>query len=78
VVTSSKDWISPTLMVAEWEAAVSQFTMLTPHLYYSASSCRRTSHHTAHPGKPLRIVMILTTQTFYQHFNQEEAEGLKL
>jgi len=62
-------------MVAEWEAAVTKFTELTPHLHYCTFSRRRASHRATLDGKPWRIVTILTIQTFYQQFNQEEANG---
>jgi type I site-specific restriction endonuclease len=64
-------------MMAEWEAAVTKFTELTPHLHYSTSSSRRASHRASHHGKRWRIVVISTVETFYQRFNQQEADGSK-
>jgi hypothetical protein len=64
-------------MVAEWEAAVTKFTELTPHLHYGTSSWRRASHRATLHGKPWRIVVISTIETFYQRFNHEEANGSK-
>jgi hypothetical protein len=62
-------------MVAEWEAAVTKVTELTPHLHYGTSSWRRASHPVALHCEPWRIVMISTIETFYQRFNPEEADG---
>jgi hypothetical protein len=64
-------------MVTEWEAVVTKFTELTPHLLYGTSSWRRASHRTTLPGKPLRIVVISTIGTFYQWFHDEEATSSK-
>jgi hypothetical protein len=64
-------------MVAEWEAAVTKFTELTPHVHYGTCSCRRASHRAALHGKPWRIVVIANIETFYQRFHQEEADGSK-
>jgi hypothetical protein len=64
-------------MVAEWEAAVTKFTELTPHLHYGTCSWRRASYRAALHGIPWGIVVILTIDTFYQWFNQEEANGSK-
>jgi len=64
-------------MVAEWEAAVTKFTELSPHLHYSTSSWRRASHGATLCGKPWRSVLISTIVTFYQRLNQEEADGSK-
>jgi len=63
-------------MVAEWKAAVTQFTELTPHLHYCTSSWRRASHRAILHGKPWRIVVILTIETCYQPIKHEEAGGL--
>jgi len=62
-------------MVAEWEAAVTKITELTPHLHYGTSSRRRASHRAALHGKPWGTVLIMTIETFYQQFNQEEDNG---
>jgi len=64
-------------MVAEWEAAVTKFTELTPHLHYGTFSWRRASHRATLHGKLWRIVVISTIETFYQRFNHEEADGSK-
>jgi hypothetical protein len=64
-------------MVAEWEAVVTKFTELTQDLHYGTSPWRRASHRVTLYGKPWRIVMISTIETFYQRFNHEEADGLK-
>jgi hypothetical protein len=64
-------------MVAEWEAAVTKFTELTPHLHYGTSSWRMASHRATLHGKLWRIVVISTIETFYQRFNHEEADGSK-
>jgi len=64
-------------MVAEWEAAVTKFTELPPHLHYGTSSWRRASHRAIRDAKPWRIVVNSTIETFYQQFNHEEADGSK-
>jgi len=64
-------------MVAEWEAAVTKFTEFTPHLHYGTSSLRRGSHRATLHDEPGRIVVISTIETFYQHFNHEEADSSK-
>jgi hypothetical protein len=64
-------------MVAEWEAAVTKFTELTPHLHYGTSSWWRASHRGTLHGKPWSIVLTSTTETFYQRFNHEEADSSK-
>jgi len=64
-------------MVAEWEAAVTKLTELTPHLHYGTSSWRRASHRATLHGKPWRIVVISSIETFYQPLNHEEADGSK-
>ena len=63
--------------MAEWEAAVTKFTELTPHLHYGTSSCWRASHRATVHGKPWRIVVISTIENFYQWLNQEEPDGSK-
>jgi hypothetical protein len=63
--------------VAEWEAAVTEFTELTPHLHYGISSWRRASHRATLYGKPWRTVVISTIETFYHRFYHEEADGSK-
>jgi hypothetical protein len=52
IVTSSEASNSPKVMVAEWEAAMTKFTALTPHLHYSTSSWRRISHSAKLDGEP--------------------------
>jgi len=74
-MTSSLGWNSPKPIVAEWEAAVTKFTELTPHLHYGTSSCRKASHRATLHRKPWRLVMISTIETFYQWSNQEEADS---
>jgi len=64
-------------MVAEWEAAVTQYTELSPHLHYSTSSRRRGSHRATLHGEPWGIVMSSTIEIYDQRFNQEEADGSK-
>jgi len=64
-------------MVAEWEAAVTKFTELTPHLHYGTSSWRRACNRATLHGKPWRIVVMSTIDTFYQWFNHQEADGSK-
>jgi len=61
-------------MVAEWEVAETMFTEFTPHLHDGTSSSRRASHRAALHGKPWRIFVISTFETFYQHFHPEEAD----
>jgi len=65
-------------MVVEWEAAVTKFTGLTPHLHYGTSSWRRASLRATLHGKQWSIVVISTIETFSQWFNQQEADGSKL
>jgi len=77
IVTSSQGWNSPEPMVAEWEAGVTKFTELTPHLHYGTCSLRKTSHRATLHSKPWTIVVISTIETFYQRFNNEEADSSK-
>jgi len=65
-------------MVAEWEAIATKFTELTAHLQYSTSSWRMESHLATLHWKPCGIVVMLSTETFHQQLNQEEADSSKL
>jgi len=64
-------------MVAEWEAAVTKFTELSPDLHYGTSSWRKASHRAIRHGTQWKLVVISTSDTFYQRFNHEEADGSK-
>jgi hypothetical protein len=63
--------------VAEWKAVVTKFNELMPQLHYGTSSRRRASHRDTLHGKLWRIGVILTIETFYQGFNQEEVDDSK-
>jgi len=77
MVTSSYGWNSPKRMVAEWEAAVTEFNELTPLLQYGLSSWRWASHRVNLCDKPQKIVVISTIETYYQWFNYVEANSSK-
>jgi len=77
ILSSSSGLNSPKPMVAEWEAAVTKCAEWTPHLHYSTSSRRRSSHRATPHGKPWTIVVISTIGTFYQLCNRAEADSLK-
>jgi len=63
-------------MVGDWDAAVTKFTELTPHLHYGTFSWRKAFNRATLQGQPCRIVVISTFETFDQRFNHEEADGL--
>ena len=76
-MTSSSGLNSPEPMVADWEATLTKFTKLTPHLHYSNSSWRRISHRATLHGKLWGIVVVSTSETFHQQCIHEEANSLE-
>jgi len=75
IVTSSSGGNSLKPMVAEWEAQVTKFTELPPHFRYDTFSWRRASHWATLHGKPWRIIVISSIETFCQQVTQGEANG---
>jgi len=65
-------------MVGEWEAAETRFPDFTPYFYYSTSWWRRASHQASYDGKPWWTVVISTIESYYQEFNQEQADRYTL
>jgi len=65
-------------MVAQWDAAVTMFNQLTPHLHDCTSCWRRASHWAASHGKPGRIVIISAIEAVNQWSNNDKVHSSKL
>jgi hypothetical protein len=64
-------------MLEEMEAEVTKFAELTPDLQYGTSSWRRAGIRATHNDKSCRMILIWTVVTFYQRFEQDEAESFQ-
>jgi hypothetical protein len=65
-------------MVAEWEDVVIKFTELPQHVHYRTFSRRKPFHLGTLHGKPCRIDVISTIETFYEQIKQEKDQESKV
>jgi len=75
IVTSNIGSNTAKLIVAEWDAVVSNFTRLTSHFNYGTAYWKWLSNWVALHRKLQRIVILLTIGTFHLQFKYVNADS---